>query len=166
MKLIDIMEINVSDDIFPADKEMAHLTKDRYNIHRKNLKTVGSIDKVQIMSEGTRYFLVFNGNPIGLVVLKESGNNTMIPCSNWIDPAFRGKGYIKKLYMWFMKKDIILQGDFDQTHNSKNLWKSFIGKTNMFLVNRTDNTKIQIQTEEQFELGYAIDSHYNIIMMK
>jgi len=140
---------------YPSDTYMSEMVKERFDLYKK--KIIGNIGNLTvwygISNIGTNsYFLSDRKNPIAQFSLREDDLGFRVS-SVWIDPEYRGKGTMKKLYQFILDKNIKIISDHSQTTSAINLWKSFIDSGQLYYLD-TNNNISTISDIENFDKVY------------
>lgn len=150
-KAID--EIAIGD--FAPDNQLSGpmgLVSNRWDHIKDHATKVGKIDDLDIYEApgqhgdlGPLYILHFN-RPIGYLKPLKDGLYTIVKAV-WIDPSFRGKGIIKKLYELLLDNGAYMKSDGEQTKDSQRLWLSFFPKYKIELANHKDTKEVSSRKE-------------------
>lgn len=154
---------------YDNDENMDALVFRRYSMLEPHLHSYGKIDNLSFVGnelpnkgENSVFFLIDGSNPVAFYSLAAFPYDPIYfyVKSTWINPRYRGKGFMKKLYSFFIEKGYKLITDITQTPDSKNLWNSFLGKYQLALYK--DGKEIQsINNQDDFNKAYQNDENFN-----
>jgi GNAT superfamily N-acetyltransferase len=165
-----ISEIDTID--MASDSHMEQLVINRYNALKANMKKVGSYQSLNVMfSKDTdgrmRFYIVDNNQPIGFMLFVEvaiGGYSAYRVVSIWFQSSYRRQGIAAKLYDGLLKTGKAIISDSQQTHDAQAMWRSFLKKYKMFLVDNNSNLR-RIYTEEEMREAYSPGTPYHSLLV-
>lgn len=89
----------------------------------------------QESSDTLRWFLVQDEQVVGLFKFQNRqliNSKYWVASYVWLDSSQRGKGLAKAIYQMFIKEHGSIVSDFEQTEDSKRIWKSLFKKYNCY----------------------------------
>lgn len=122
-------------------------------------------------SGSKRWFIVDHDNMVGLFKFQ---NKTLIDKKYWVasyvwlDSSQRGKGLAKAMYEMFIKKYGAVVSDFEQTEDSKRIWRSLFDKYNcygLFWNDQEEQEWAKINSKEELEKAWPPVEKYMRLML-
>lgn len=166
--LDEIETIKMDNDI-----NMSILIKTRYENLKDQMKNVGKLQNLKLMyvktSDGRmRFYLVDeDGTPVGFMLFVEETleHYTAYKVSSiWFEPHYRNRGIAGKLYDGLLGNGLPIISDHQQTIEAQGMWKSFLKKYRMFMVNQSGNIQ-RITSEQEFNQAYH-DNNNRLLITK
>lgn len=125
----------------------------------------------QESSDTLRWFLVQDEKVVGLFKFQHRKLiNTLYWVASyvWLDSSQRGKGLAKAMYEMFIKKYGSIVSDFEQTDDSKRIWRSLFGKYNyygLFWNDQEEQEWAKIDSQEELEKAWPPVEKYMRLML-
>lgn len=136
MRLFELRTINA----LPDGNDTANRNQSIFNKVKDTSSVIAKSGNYTIYEDDSessikRWFIVDHENMVGLFKFQ---HNTLIDKKYWVasyvwlDASQRGRGLAKAMYEMFIKKYGAVVSDFEQTEDSKRIWKSLFGKYNCY----------------------------------
>lgn len=123
------------------------------------------------LNDVKRWFVVENDKVVGVFKFL---NRTLISTKYWVaayvwlDPSQRGKGLAKAMYEMFIKKYGNVVSDFEQTEDSKRIWRSLFSKYNcygLYWNEQEEQEWAKIDSKEELEKAWPPVEKYMRLML-
>ena len=123
------------------------------------------------LNDTKRWFIVEDNKVVGLFKFlnrKLIDKNYWVAAYVWVAPSHRGKGLAKAMYEMFIKKYGSIVSDFEQTEDSKRIWKSLFKKYNcygLFWNEQEEQEWTKIDSDSELEKAWPPVEKYVRLLM-
>jgi muconolactone delta-isomerase len=163
-------------DPLPDGDATAQRNQNNYNKIKDKATFISNLGDYSVVeshegSDTKRWFILQDDKVIGLFKFH---NQTMIHTKYWVasyvwvDLSARGKGLAKAIYQLFIEKNKAVVSDFEQTEDSKRIWRSLFGKYNcygLFWNEQEEQEWAKIDSKEELEKAWPPVEKYMRLML-